>query len=81
MIMKSALFILALTFSTSAVFANDTQCDVGFSCERTSNGQNILRETTVVLDESLEVCQTVTLANFGSDLKACTETAKNLNSK
>lgn len=79
--MKSALFILALTFSTSTVFALDSQCDVGFSCELTSNGQNILRETTLVQDESLEVCLTVTLENYGSDQKLCTETAKKLNSK
>ena len=46
-----------------------------------TNEQFIVRETSLVKDESLDLCQTITLANFGLNEKASQETADLLNSK
>ena len=72
------LLLLGLMTVTFNTFAGEV-CNVGYNCETTANGENILRLTTLVQDESLQVCQVVTIANFGANAEECASMALEAN--
>ena len=77
--MKNVL-VLIIALASISIFAEDNLCKFGFSCEKTSDNQFVLRETTLIKDESLDLCQTYTIANFGTDENACLDILDRLNS-
>jgi hypothetical protein len=77
--MKTFLLSSLIIFSLSG-FAQEV-CKEGFFCEKTESGVSILRAVTLVHDESLDVCQVVTIANFGLDEAACKISEEELNKK
>ncbi len=72
------LIILAICSASFSAFSDET-CNVGYTCENAGNGEFIVRQTTLVSDHNLKVCQVMTVMNLGANENTCDQIAADLN--